>query len=47
MTSPVSMSLEDSITMMFMVPKKLHKDILPRPNQAEVEFKKELDRRKC
>ena len=41
MTSPVSMSLEDSTTMMFMVPKKLHKDILPKPNQPEVEFKKE------
>ena len=24
-----------------MVPKKLHKDLLPKPNKAEVEFKKE------
>ncbi len=41
MTSPVSMSLEDSMTMMFMVPKKLNKDMLPRPNQSGIEFKEE------
>jgi hypothetical protein len=39
MTSPVSMSLEDSTTMMFMVPKKLNKDMLPKPNQTSIEFK--------
>ena len=39
MTSPVTMSLEDSMTMMFMVPKKLKKEELPRPNQPEIEFK--------
>ncbi len=39
MTSPVSMSLEDSMTMMFMVPKKLKKEELPKPNQSEIEFK--------
>ena len=41
MTSPVSMSLEDSMTMMFMVPKKLNKDMLPKPNQSGIEFKQE------
>jgi len=38
MTSPVTMSLEDSMTMMFMVPKELDKDKLPVPNQKEIEF---------
>ncbi|MEI8059669.1 MAG: heme-binding protein [Ferruginibacter sp.] len=41
MTSPVSMSLEDSMTMMFMVPKKFKKDMLPKPNQTGIEFKEE------
>jgi hypothetical protein len=41
MTSPVSMSLEDSTTMMFMVPEKLKKDMLPKPNQTGIEFKQE------
>ncbi len=38
MTSPVSMSLEDSMTMMFMVPKDYEKEDLPTPNQSEIEF---------
>jgi hypothetical protein len=41
MTSPVAMSLEDSMTMMFMVPKKFKKDMLPKPNQSGIEFKEE------
>jgi hypothetical protein len=41
MTSPVSMSLEDSMTMMFMVPKKFNKAMLPKPNQPGIEFKEE------
>jgi len=41
MTSPVSMSLEDFMTMMFMVPKKFNKDLLPKPNQSGIEFKEE------
>ncbi len=41
MTSPVSMSLEDTMTMMFMVPKKFKKDMLPKPNQTGIEFKQE------
>jgi hypothetical protein len=41
MTSPVSMSLEDSTTMMFMVPRKFNKDMLPKPNQSDIKFKEE------
>ncbi len=41
MTSPVSMSLEDSTTMMFMVPKKFQKESLPKPNQSQIEFREE------
>ena len=41
MTSPVAMKLDDSITMMFMVPHKLKKEMLPKPNRSEIEFKEE------
>ena len=41
MTSPVSMSLEDSMTMMFMVPKKFNKETLPQPDQSNIEFREE------
>ena len=41
MTSPGSMSLEDSMTMMFMVPKELRRDELPLPNSNEISFKEE------
>ena len=41
MTSPVSMSLKDSTTMMFMVPKKFKKETLPQPNQSQIEFREE------
>lgn len=41
MTSPVSMSLDDSMTMMFMVPKRFKKEMLPKPNQSGIEFKEE------
>lgn len=39
MTSPVSISLDDSMTMMFMVPRDLKKDNLPTPDQSQIEFK--------
>jgi len=39
MTSPVNMSLEDSVTMKFMVPKQYDKEDLPKPNQTNIEFK--------
>lgn len=38
MTSPVAMSMEDSMTMMFMVPKKYAKDDLPVPNEPNIQF---------
>ena len=41
MTSPVAMTIEDSVTMMFMVPKKFKKEMLPQPNQSQIEFKEE------
>ncbi len=41
MTSPVAMSLEDSMTIMFMVPKDLKKENLPKPNQTSIEFREE------
>jgi hypothetical protein len=41
MTSPVSMSLEDSVTMMFMVPSALDEGSLPKPNQTQIAFVEE------
>jgi hypothetical protein len=41
MTSPVAMSLEDSMTMMFLVPKKFKKETLPQPSQSQIEFREE------
>ncbi|WP_233188539.1 heme-binding protein [Tenacibaculum sp. SG-28] len=38
MTSPVSMSLSDSTTMMFMVPRKLQKEKLPKPLEQQIKF---------
>ncbi len=39
MTSPVSMSIEDSTTMMFMVPRSMKKENLPQPKNKEIEFR--------
>jgi len=39
MTSPVSISLDESMTMMFMVPRDLKKEDLPRPDKGNIEFK--------
>jgi hypothetical protein len=44
MTSPVSMSLEDTITMMFLVPKEFSKESLPTPNQSEIQFREEPEK---
>ena len=41
MTSPVAMSLEDSMTMMFLVPKKFNKETLPQPNESQIKFREE------
>jgi hypothetical protein len=38
MTSPVAMSLEDSMTMMFLVPKTYKKEDLPKPNTENIKF---------
>jgi hypothetical protein len=38
MTSPVAMSLDDTMTMMFMVPRNLKKENLPTPNNSEIQF---------
>lgn len=38
MTSPVAMSLDDTMTMMFMVPRDMNKDDLPTPNNDEIKF---------
>ena len=45
MTSPVAMSIEDSMTMMFMVPKQYKKDDLPTPNQSGIEIIEEPAKR--
>lgn len=39
MTSPVTMRLKDTTTMLFMVPKKYTKENLPKPNDASIKFK--------
>ena len=44
MTSPVTMTLEDSMTMMFMVPYSMNKTQLPTPNQAAVKFHEEPEK---
>ena len=44
MTSPVAMSLEDSITMMFMVPRTYTRDKLPEPNHRGIEFREEPEK---
>jgi hypothetical protein len=41
MTTPVAMSMEDSMTMMFMVPKKYSQGNAPAPNEEKIKFKKE------
>jgi hypothetical protein len=45
MTSPVAMSIEDSMTMMFMVPKKYKKEDLPNPNQSGIQIIEEPEKR--
>lgn len=39
MTSPVAMSLEDAMEVLFMVPKNLDSNSLPKPNQKNITFK--------
>ena len=44
MTSPVTMNLEDSVTMMFMVPSEYDMEDLPAPNDPNVKFKTEPEK---
>jgi hypothetical protein len=44
MTSPVTMTLEDSMTMMFMVPKGIKEENLPVPNESKIKIKKESEK---
>ena len=39
MTSPVTMSMEDEMTMMFMVPSEYSVEDLPKPENKKIEFK--------
>ena len=41
MTAPVAMEMEDSVTMMFMVPAEYKLEDLPKPNDSRVKFKTE------
>ena len=45
MTSPVSISLEENMTMMFMVPNNYSMDDLPTPNDANIKFKEESSKK--
>mgnify|MGYP003978104725 CR=1 FL=1 len=45
MTSPVTMSLGDTMEVMFLVPKEYNKDNLPKPNQKNIDFKEEPAKR--
>jgi hypothetical protein len=38
MTSPVALSLEEEMTIMFLVPKKFTKETLPKPENSEIQF---------
>jgi hypothetical protein len=38
MTSPVSMTLEEDMTMMFLVPNNLKKEDLPKPDNSHIKF---------
>ena len=44
MTAPVAMTIEDSTTMRFMVPKKWNKKQLPKPNQRNINFVEEPEK---
>jgi hypothetical protein len=38
MTSPVALSLEEEMTIMFLVPKKFTKETLPKPENSDIQF---------
>lgn len=41
MTTPVTMTMDDSVVMKFMVPKNLKLDDLPKPNDSTIQFEQE------
>ncbi|GAB5537914.1 MAG: heme-binding protein [Salibacteraceae bacterium] len=41
MTSPVAMDLDDTVTMMFMLPSEYNIEDLPKPNNSGISFKSE------
>jgi hypothetical protein len=45
MTSPVAMTLEDKMTIQFLVPKKFTKESLPKPNNSSIKFVEVPERR--
>ena len=45
MTSPVAMSLEDSITMMFMIPSDYDEKSLPKPNDSSIVFEQKSSKK--
>ncbi len=44
MTSPVAMTMEDSVTMMFMLPSEYAIDDMPAPNDPNVKFRQEPEK---
>jgi len=44
MTTPVTMDMDDSVTMKFMVPKGIEVKDLPKPNNPNVKFEKEPEK---
>ena len=44
MTSPVAMNMDDSVTMMFMVPSQYSEEELPQPSNKSIKIKKEKAR---
>jgi hypothetical protein len=38
MTSPVALSLDEEMTIMFLVPKKFTKETLPKPENSDIQF---------
>jgi hypothetical protein len=44
MTSPVAMTMEDSVTMMFMLPSEYGINDMPKPNDPNVKFRQEPEK---
>ena len=44
MTTPIKMSIQESMTMFFMMPHEFKKETLPLPNDSNIEFKEEAEK---